>query len=281
VLHTLPVLVALVAQATAHPAANPAAKDKAQALLKEGSALYKQADFGAALEKFEAAYALYPSPKLQFNIAQADRELGRIVEAVQAFETFLAQAPDAAPEIVGEARQSLAELKLKLGQLRVDVVAGAQVQVDDRAVGVTPLTRIVWLLPGRHRVAIKHPSYLPASANIIVSAGEIQTVAPKLVRVGEATAAPVPAPVPAPAPAPAPAVVPAPPPSTPEATVTAPVAPAPSAGASFSKPWYFWTAAAATVAFTGGGIVAGLSANSKFHGLETGCGAKTELCSDS
>jgi len=265
VLHTLPVLVTLLAQAAPPSAANPQAKEKAQALLKEGSALYKQADFSAALEKFEAAYVLYPSPKLQFNIAQADRELGRIVGAVEAFETFLAQAPDAAPEIVAEARQSLAELKPRLGQLRIDVVGGAQIQVDERAVGLTPLARIVWVLPGRHRVGFKHPSYIPASVDVVVAAGEIRTVAPRLLRIGEAVASPAPAPAP-------------PPPATIE---TAPVAPPAPENAFASKPWYFWTAAAATVAFTGGAIAAGLSANGKYNDLENGCGMTTERCADS
>ena len=82
-LHAVPILVCLLAQSAPGAATDPQGKARAQVLLKEGSALYKQADFAAALRKFEEAYALYPSPKLQFNIAQADRELGRIVEAVE------------------------------------------------------------------------------------------------------------------------------------------------------------------------------------------------------
>jgi hypothetical protein len=276
VLHALPILLSLLAQVAPTAAADHQAKDKAQALLKEGSALYKQADFSAALKKFEAAYALYPSPKLQFNIAQADRELGRIVEAVEAFETFLVQAPDAAPPIVAEARQSLAELKPKLAQVRIDTAAGAQIEVDDRAVGFTPLARIIWVLPGRHRVAIKHPNYAPSSLEVAVSAGEIRTVAPQLLPAGR-VATPVP-----PAPAPAPVVTAAPVVTeTPVVTAT-PVAPAPPApNVAAGKPWYFWTAAAATVAFAGGAVVAGLSANGMFNDLQKGCGATTAGCSDS
>ena len=262
-LHTLPILISLFAQAAPHPSTDLQGKERAQALLKEGSALYKQADFGAALEKFEAAYALYPSPKLQFNIAQADRELGRIVEAVEAFETFLVQAPDAAPDIVAEARQSLAELKPKLAQLRIDAAAGAQVEVDARAVGFTPLARIVWVLPGHHRVAIKHPNYVPALVDITVASGEVHTVAPKLLRFSEGAATPEPAP------------------SSATIVATTPVAPTASESAFSRRPWYFWTGAAATLAFTAGAIVAGLSANGKYSDLENGCGMTTQLCSDS
>ncbi len=280
-LQTLSILVSLIAQAAPGAGADLQAKDRAQALLKEGSALYKKADFAAALQKFEAAYVLYPSPKLQFNIAQADRELGRIVEAVEAFEIFLAQAPDAAPEIGAEARQSLAELKPKLAQVRVEAMGGAQVTVDQRSLGVTPIARIIWVTPGRHRIAVKHPSYLPASLEVTVSAGEIRTVTPKLLRVGEVAAAPPPmapiAPAPAPPPAaPAGSAVPA------ETVLGATPAPVESkVGASGRRPWYFWTAAAATAAFTAGAVIAGVSANGKYDDLDNGCRLMTGGCSES
>jgi hypothetical protein len=303
-LYTLPIVVALFAQSAAGAPAPGAAsasgaaavaspKERAQALLKEGSALYKRSDFAGALKKFEAAYALYPSPKLQFNIGQADRELGRIVEAVEAFETFLMQAPDAAPAIVGEARKSLAELKPKLAQLKIDAVAGAQVTVDGRSFGFTPLARIVWVAAGDHHVEIKHPSYLPASLAVTVAAGEIRTVAPSLRAAGEPAAATVTTP-----PVPGLARRATPPPDG-VAIVSVP-APAPASSSSSSsssapalaqtvaskdgafarKPWYFWTAAAATVLFTGGAVAAGLSANQKYRDLETGCGVSATGCSE-
>ena len=67
-------------------------------MLTEGSALYEKGDYAGALEKFNAAYAAYPSPKLMFNIGQADRDLSRPVEALEAFEKFLASDTDASPE---------------------------------------------------------------------------------------------------------------------------------------------------------------------------------------
>jgi hypothetical protein len=273
--------MSLLAQAAPAPptGGNLPAKERAQALLKEGSAFYKAADFAGALQRFEAAYAIYPSPKLQFNIAQADRELGRIVEAVEAFETFLVQAPDSAPEVIAEARQSLAEMKPKLGQVRVDSIGGAQVSVDNRSLGVTPIARIIWVTPGRHRVTVNHPSYLSSSQEVTVSAGEIRTVSPKLSRVADS---PVP---PAPTPAkPSVAVAPVtPPPSAASENVISagPASPSPKGGLFAQKPWYFWAAASATAVFTVGAVVAGLAANSKFNDLENSCGMTTVGCSDS
>jgi hypothetical protein len=286
VLHVVSILVSLMAQAQPPAGANLPPKDQAQLLLKEGSALYKAANFAGALQKFQAAYAIYPSPKLQFNIAQADRELGRPVEAVEAFETFLVQAPDSPPELIAEARQSLSELKPRLAQVRVDVLGGALVSVDDRALGVSPIARIIWVTPGRHRITVKHPSYLPASVDVTVSAGEIRTAAPRLLRAGEAPVAAAP---PATAPVAAAPAPTAPPPvvtttatgGPPDSSISATPAPAaPKGGGLAHKPWYFWAAATATTLFTVGAVVAGLSANSKFSGLENSCGKTIAGCTD-
>jgi hypothetical protein len=130
--------------------------------------------------------------------------------------------------------------------------------------GFTPLTRIVWAMPGRHQIAVKHPSYEAAPIEVAVSAGEIKTVTPRPVTTTVATA---------------------PPPALPAETVAvpapAPTAPAPSPAGGAQRSWAFWTAAAATVLFTGGAVAAGLAANGKYSDLENGCAATTERCSES
>src|SRR5579871_187474 len=91
----LPILIAVLAQTPG--AHSPTAQDKAhaQALLNEGADLYDRGQLVEALGRFQSAYAAYPSPKLWFNIGQAERDLGRHVEAMEAFERFLADVKDA------------------------------------------------------------------------------------------------------------------------------------------------------------------------------------------
>src|SRR2546429_264639 len=74
------------------------ARERARALLAEGAKLFDDGDYEGALGKFEAAHRLVPSPKLYFNIGQAQRSLARDVEALEAFETFVAEAHDAPAE---------------------------------------------------------------------------------------------------------------------------------------------------------------------------------------
>jgi len=170
-----------IAPARAQPAPAPAndapAKARAQCLLSEGTAAYGRGDYATALEKFTAAYTIFPSPKLWFNIGQANRDLGRPVEAVAAFERFLREAGDAPPETLAEARRSAAELKTKLGQLQVTCATdGAEITVDGKQIGSTPLGEMVWTTPGRHQVAVQHEGFSPAIQDVVVTTGKVATV---------------------------------------------------------------------------------------------------------
>ena len=181
----LSALLVCAAIATAHaqevvvePPANDAqAKAHAQGLLSEGTAAYGRGDYATALDKFTAAYEIFPSPKLWFNIGQANRDLGRPVEAVAAFDRFLRNAGDAPPETLAEARRSAAELKTKLGQIQVTCATdGAEITVDGKQVGSTPLGEMVWTTPGRHQVAVQHAGFSPVIEDVLVVAGQATPV---------------------------------------------------------------------------------------------------------
>ena len=159
------------------PADSAAAKARAQALLSEGTAAYGRGDYATALDKFTTAYNIFPSPKLWFNIGQANRDLGRPVDAVAAFDRFLRDAGDAPPETLAEARRSAAELKTKLGQIRItSATDGAEVTVDGKQIGSTPLGEMVWTTPGRHQIAVQHEGFSPAIEDVVVAAGQSTAV---------------------------------------------------------------------------------------------------------
>jgi len=161
----------------APPGSDSQSKARAQALLSEGTAAYGRGDYAAALDKFTAAYKIFPSPKLWFNIGQANRDLGRPVDAVAAFDRFLREADDAPAETLAEARRSAAELKTKLGQLKVTCATdGAEITVDGKQVGSTPLGEMVWTTPGRHQVAVQHEGFSPAIEDVAVVVGQATAV---------------------------------------------------------------------------------------------------------
>ena len=167
--------VCLPASASAGDTAgdDPKAKVQAQVLLDEGTAAYGRGDYATALDKFTAAHKIFPSPKLWFNIGQANRDLGRPVEAVEAFDRFLRDATDAPAETLTEARKSAAELKTKLGRIEITCATdGAEITVDGKQIGSTPLGEMVWTTPGRHQVAVQHAGFSPAIEDVVVAVGK-------------------------------------------------------------------------------------------------------------
>jgi hypothetical protein len=278
-------LAALLAQAS-DPAAPGGDKARAKALLQEGLAFNQQGRHAQALGKFQAAYAAYPSPKLWFNIGQVQVALDHPLEAVQAFEDFLALASDARPEDRKDASTALAQLGKKLGRLQIKCeTVGAQISVDGKSVGRVPLPEPLWAMPGRHGVTIAQSGFVPATETVDLGAGATALVVIRLLPV------PPPAPVALPkpgeripaaaAPAPGMAIAPSgvaaaagapaqdqllptqpavPPPAAVAATAApaTPVAldlstqPAPAEQADqarpFYKTWWFWTGTAVVVA---------------------------------
>jgi len=255
---TIFLLLGFLAQA-AVPAAKAQDKAKAKALLAEGTDLYERGDFAAALEKFRAAYAAYDSPKLLFNIGQANRYLGRPVEAVEALEGFLAGAADAADATVAETRKAVGELQAKLGRIRIEcVTADATISLDGKEVGRTPLPKPLWAAPGRHQVTARHVNSTPDIEDVDVKAGSVANVLIML--------QPAQSPV---------LVLPA---ARSEHSLELAASPItntrsaePSDGWWLGRKWT-WVAAGAAVAFTAGAAIAGTAMQSKFDSLNSSCG---------
>lgn len=265
------VLLLTLAQA---PTTNgvPQAKAKAQELLTEGSGLYERGDYAGALDKFKAAYAAYPSPKLMFNIGQANRDLGRPVEALEAFEKFVASEPDRSEATAADARDLIVQLQSNLGRIRIEcTIAGSEVSVDGKSIGTTPLPKPIWATQGRHQVTASHSTGAGAIENVQVTAGEITflTLRPQALAMALT-------PVPHAAPNEAGRVPGAMPQDRDELD-------AQQSSQTSNRGWWLgrkwtWIAAGSTLLLATGATVSGLAMQSKFDSLKSSCGP---ACSDS
>jgi tetratricopeptide (TPR) repeat protein len=263
---TVFVLLSLLAQSP--QPVSPEAKGRAQALLREGNALFAQGEAQAALEKFEAAYAVFPSPKLQFNIAQANRDLGRPVEALAAYERFLASAPEASPETREDARRAVADLEGKLGRLKIDCwTKDAEIALDGKPLAAERAANPVWTTAGRHQVTVRHAGDLPAIEDVDVAAGQLRTVTVAL-RSANDVARPVPQAV---APTPSAAAE-----ASPTLLERRPAAPPSERRGLRARAWL---GAGATAAFAVGAVIAGSLATARYDSLNASCG-KTRCSED-
>src|SRR5262245_37490779 len=109
----------LCAQAPAAHAENlqparPSDSAKAEASMHfgRGAELFQDGHYRAALVELQRAYEIAPNPRVLYNIGQTHAALGEFVEALHAYEEYLASAGTSVPS----ARR--AELDEELAQLR-------------------------------------------------------------------------------------------------------------------------------------------------------------------
>ncbi len=150
------------------------ARKKAVSVVKRGVRKLREGDYVAALELFSNAHKIYPSPKIQFNIGQTYKELGRYLDAMGAYEIFLRDAPASTSETLRKlARDNIRDLFRKIALLRVQVsVRGAQISIDGRRRGVSPLDKPLRLMPGAHSMVIKKRGYVTVVVDLQLGAGK-------------------------------------------------------------------------------------------------------------
>lgn len=187
------VVLAAAARAQSPPPAPPPtpaapAVDQAQAAqleeakrhFQQGVALYNDANYGAALAEFEAAFKIRQSGGVLYNIGLSQKALFRYNEAIQSLVKLLDLDPKMTPERRNEVQQLITEMKALLAEVTLDVTpAGATVLVDGRTVGVTPL--VYPLATGQHVVEISAEGYKPLRRELMITAGVPLKIATALV----------------------------------------------------------------------------------------------------
>jgi hypothetical protein len=151
-------------------AANADAREAARARLVEGVELLRKNQYAPALTKFDQAYALVPSPNIHYDRALAYLGLGRNADALEAFEAFLARADHPPPGTREKATRDRETLRTRVATLAVTTdPPGAEVTIDGRLRGVTPLGGSLYLDPGPHEVVARNAATGAAAAERIVA----------------------------------------------------------------------------------------------------------------
>ena len=144
-------------------------------LMSRGKKAAAQESYLAALADYNAAYKAFPSPKIYFAIALAEKRLGRYLEALRHFETMLAELKEVPEELRAEVERHVNELKQNLGVIFFRVKPeGAIIEIDGEAIGAAPLIKPHYVVPGEHEYAISRDGYERLTGTVQVEAGDVR-----------------------------------------------------------------------------------------------------------
>lgn len=151
-------VVSLPAIAAAQSAGDPNSRDQARVKLSEAATLFEARDYAGALILYKEAHAIFPSPRIQYNIGLTYEKLGRWGSAFMAFERFLRQSTDSPAQYVVHSRKQLERLSSKVAFVTLSCdVSDADVELDGDLVGRTPLPGRLAVDTGPHDIVIRTP----------------------------------------------------------------------------------------------------------------------------
>jgi tetratricopeptide (TPR) repeat protein len=170
VLRCAPILLAVLLGAPAAAAQEGDAVEQARLLFEEGLAAARAQEFDRALELFGRSYALNPNPTVTYNMGLCYQKTGDAPAAVQAFTDYLEESGDGlAEDRRTRTQERIDELAPQVGAIRVSVSEpGAQVTLDGRPAGSSPLDDVLYVVPGLHGVEARWGDGEPASQQVVV-----------------------------------------------------------------------------------------------------------------
>ncbi len=154
------------------------AEEKAREHFENGILLVEAENWEAAIVEFEASIELLPTAGAHFNRAMCLKALHRYNDALAAFEAFLEKYdPDPSDARRQEAEASIQEIESLLGSIFIEVnVDGAEILVDSKLVGKSPLDGPVPVSPGVHTIEVKADGFIPEEKDLKVASDQIREV---------------------------------------------------------------------------------------------------------
>lgn len=149
----------------------------ARALFDEGIAAAREERWEAARSAFERSYAIAERPTTLLNLAGAQVQTGRLVEATESYRRFLAEE-NAGPRQARyrrDAQQALADTERRLARLTIQVEGareGDRVTLDARELPAEALGTELPVDPGSRTVALERGGATAAREVVTLAEGE-------------------------------------------------------------------------------------------------------------
>jgi hypothetical protein len=152
-------------------------EDHARDLKTRGDDAMLALRYDDAVVAYRDSYALVSSPALLYNQARAHQALGDWAQALEFYERFDVEAPADLKAKVPRLAGLVEEAKLRVATLTVSTTAdGAQVILDDRIVGTTPLAKPIKTTARRVVLRLTSTKYAPFKRELDLKGGGAATV---------------------------------------------------------------------------------------------------------
>jgi hypothetical protein len=124
-------------------------------------ALLQRNQWDGARTSFNAAYDASKNPRVLFNVAVCEKNLGHFAKAIDVFKKELAEGKgQLSAEEEADVRTQITGLEAFVAQLSIDVSEpGAEIFVDDAKVGVSPLPGPVSVPVGERHIRVVKPGF--------------------------------------------------------------------------------------------------------------------------
>lgn len=173
------------AAAAPQPAVEDATRAQARQRFQRGVELIRSGQWFEAIAELEAARDLRPTPPVYYNLALAQRAVGRYRGAAESLRAFLRTVSATAdPSLVSQAEQLLQDSATAVCRLEISAdPITARVQVDGREVNLAE--GAVVLDPGEHTITGVADGYANAERRVTLRRGSNSVASLVLVRTNE------------------------------------------------------------------------------------------------
>jgi len=169
----------------AQPSSTASAADsvgRARQHFTRGVKLYEEDDFRTALIEFNRAYELAPNWQVLYNIGQASYQLRDYANALKTLERYVAAGgASIAPDRRQQVDREMEELRGRVAHVTfLSNVRGAELTLDDVALGATPFAGPELVGAGRHKVTASKVGWGAATRVVDIAGGDNLTIALEL-----------------------------------------------------------------------------------------------------
>jgi hypothetical protein len=153
---------------------------RARRLYEEGIDAVSKGRWSIALDRFKASYELAPRAQTVFNLAGAQSQTGRLVEAAETYRKFLRETGDGRfSELRIVAVEQLELLDRQIAQVTLDIIhlePGDVVAVDEVELPHAALREAIPMNPGPHVARVQRGARVIGTRSLTLAAGAAEAV---------------------------------------------------------------------------------------------------------